>query len=111
MENDIKKGDVFWVNLDPTVGSEMNKTRPAVIISNDVQNSLGIRYIISPITSKIKKVYPFEALIQVNDKKAKALLDQIRVIDNKRLGKFICRLTINEILDINSAIKLVLAIS
>ena len=109
--NVVKRGDVYWVNLDPTIGSEIKKTRPAVILSNDIQNEMGMRYVVGPITSQVKKLYPFEALVKVDEKKAKVLLDQIRTIDAKRLGKFINHLSKNELTDVNAALKLVLSLS
>ena len=106
----IRRGDVFWVKLDPTIGSETKKTRPAVIISNDIQNEIGIRFVVSPITSRVTKVYPFEALLQIKNKQGKAQLDQIRTIDKKRLGDFITHLSDQELEKINASLKLVLAI-
>lgn len=105
-----KRGDVYWVNLDPTIGSETKKTRPALIVSNDAQNQAKSRYIIAPITSQIKKLYPFEALIAINDKQSKAMLDQIRAIDARRLGRFITTATTEEIKNVDRALKLVLVI-
>jgi mRNA interferase MazF len=107
----VKRGDIYWVNLDPTIGSETKKTRPAIVISNDIQNKLDMRYIVGPITSQVKKIYPFESAIFVDKQKAKVLLDQIRSIDRKRLGKFIRSATREEMLDIERALKLVLALS
>lgn len=106
----ILRGDVFWFKLDPIVGSEIKKTRPAVIVSNDVQNSMRVRYVVAPITSNVKKVYPFETLVQIKDSQCKVLLDQIRTVDDQRLGDFICRLTMKEIEGINQVMKLVLSL-
>lgn len=106
----IKRGDVFWVKLDPTIGSEIKKTRPAVVISNDIQNEIGVRLIIAPITSSTIKVYPFEVLLEIGDKQGKAQLDQIRTIDTKRLGDFIVHLSFQEMQQIDLSLKLVLAI-
>ena len=55
-----KRGEVYWVKLDPTVGSETKKTRPGVVVSNDSGNEYSSRVILAPITSQSKKVYPFE---------------------------------------------------
>ena len=107
----IKRGDIYWVNLDPTIGSEIKKTRPAVVISNDVQNGIGIRFIVAPVTSQVKKIYPFEAKIELKGKRGKVLLDQIRTIDVKRLGEFVGSLSTTELKDVNEALKLVLSIT
>jgi mRNA interferase MazF len=106
----IKRGDVFWVKLDPTIGSETKKTRPVVVISNDIQNDIGVRLIVAPITSNINKIYPFEVLLEIADKQGKAQLDQIRTIDIKRLGEFIISLSYEEVQKIDLSLKLVLSL-
>ena len=58
-----RRGEVWWVNFDPSVGSETRKQRPAVVISNDVANKHLKRYQVVPLTSRVDKVYPGEALI------------------------------------------------
>ena len=54
----MNRGDVYWVNFDPAIGSEITKKRPAVIISNNLSNMYSLRLQVIPITSKINKVYP-----------------------------------------------------
>jgi mRNA interferase MazF len=106
----IKRGDVFWVKLDPVLGSEAKKTRPAVILSNDIGNEFSSRVVVVPITSQVEKVYPFESLIILNQQKAKIMADQIRSIDKTRLGNFIQSLTDQEIKELEKAVKIVLEI-
>lgn len=108
MRSKFRRGAVYWVNLDPTIGSEIKKTRPGVIISNDGQNLVGQRVIIAPATSVVKKLYPFEILIDLNGKKSKVMLDQIRTVDCQRLGEKIGKLTLKETEDLDRALKLVL---
>ena len=86
---EVKRGEIWLVNLDPTIGHEIKKSRPAVIIQNDIGNKYSPITIIAPITSqKTEKVYPFEVYIaELLGKNAKALLNQIRAIDKKRLIK------------------------
>lgn len=81
-----KRGDVYWMQLDPTIGTEIQKTRPCLILSNNSQNKKGMRVIAAPITTKVKKVYPFEAKIILKDRECKVLLDQIRALDKRRIG-------------------------
>jgi len=81
-----KRGEIYWVNLDPTVGSETKKIRPALIVSNDVGNEMSAVVIIAPITSKIKKVYSFEVEVSVKGKHGKVMLNQCRAIDKSRLA-------------------------
>ena len=81
-----ERGDIYWVRLDPTVGSEIKKKRPAVIISNDTANQVSPLVIAAPVTSKASRVYPFEVSINLNGTKGKVLLDQLRSIDKLRIG-------------------------
>ncbi len=106
----FRRGAVYWVNLDPTIGSETKKTRPGVIVSNDAQNMVGTRVIIAPATSVLKKVYPFEILIEMAGKKSKVMLDQIRTVDCQRLGAKIGKLSLDETKELDKALKLVLSL-
>ncbi|WP_199741662.1 type II toxin-antitoxin system PemK/MazF family toxin [Legionella sp. km535] len=84
----IKRFDVFLVNLDPTIGSEIKKTRPAVIISPDSMNLSRLKtVIIAPMTSTIKDNFPTRILIEFKDKKGQIVLDQLRSIDRTRIVK------------------------
>jgi mRNA interferase MazF len=106
-----KRGDIYWMSLDPTVGSETQKTRPCVIVSNNAQNKKSLRVIMAPITSKIKTIYPFEARVAVAGKEGKAMLDQIRAVDKSRLGKKITSADIETLLEIDRALKVALALT
>ena len=110
MNKELKRGDVYWVNLNPTIGSEIQKIRPAVIISNNIQNRISSRIVIIPITSNIKVIFPFEAKISIIEEISKALTDQIRTIDKIRLSSYICTLTKVEIQDIEKALKITLSL-
>jgi mRNA interferase MazF len=103
-----KRGEVYWVKLDPTIGSEINKTRPALIVSNDSGNEYSQRVIVAPITSSVKKVYPFEVQLQVGEKDGKVLLDQLRSIDKQRLSKKISVLDYETMQLVNKALKITL---
>lgn len=84
----IKRFDVFLVNLDPTIGSEIKKTRPAVIISPDSMNLSRLKtVIIAPMTSTIKNNFPTRILTEFKDKKGQIALDQLRSIDRTRIVK------------------------
>ncbi len=80
----VSRGDVYWVELDPTVGTEIRKTRPCLIISPDDMNEVLPRVIIAPITSKGQPL-GCRPEIMLNNKKGRILLDQIRTVDKKRL--------------------------
>lgn len=110
-----KRGEIYWVRLDPTIGSEIAKTRPAIIISNDVGNQYSERVVVAPITSKgVDKVYPFEVKIPKEEsginKISKILLEQIRTVDKSRLSRKIGKLTLKKMEEVNKAIRLSLEV-
>lgn len=104
------RGEIYWVNLDPTVGSEVTKTRPCLIVSNDAGNEDSSRVIVAPITSSVKKVFPFEVPIKVKDKQGKIMLDQIRSIDKQRLGSKLGYADEDAMELVDEALKLVLSL-
>ena len=80
----VKRGEVYWVNLDPTLGTEINKTRPALIISPDDLNATLPRVIVAPITSKGQPL-GCRPEVDFDGRNARILLDQIRSVDKRRL--------------------------
>jgi len=80
----VNRGDVYWVELDPAVGTEIRKTRPCLIISPDDMNGVLPRVIIAPITSKGQPLGCRPEVI-FKGKKSRILLDQVRTVDKKRL--------------------------
>ncbi|MEO1296656.1 MAG: type II toxin-antitoxin system PemK/MazF family toxin [Cyanobacteria bacterium J06636_16] len=82
----VKRFDVFLVNLDHTVGSEIQKTRPCVVISPDEMNRYIATVIIAPMTTKGKQ-YPTRVISQFQGKNGQIVLDQIRTVDKNRLVK------------------------
>jgi mRNA interferase MazF len=87
----MNQGDIYLINLDPTMHTEIGKTRPGVIISINAMNHYSPRLIIAPITSSIGKLYPFEVFINRGigglEKDSKVMIDQIRNLDKRRLVK------------------------
>lgn len=108
MSKPPRRGDVYWVNLDPVVGTEMRKTRPAVVVSNDSCNRHGTRVVVLPITSNVDSQYPGEAMIEVRGKPGRALGDQIRSIDKSRLRTRVATLTADEMARIDDALAITL---
>jgi mRNA interferase MazF len=85
----MKRGDIYYAVLSPTIGSEIAKRRPILIVSNDINNRAASTITILPITSKVDRVYPFEILLQPEDsglsKPSKAQAQQIRTISKQRI--------------------------
>jgi len=102
----MNRGEVFWVRFDPAEGGEIKKTRPAIIVSNDVSNCVLNRVQVVPVTSNTSKVYPGESLFRLNNKSGKALCNQIRTISKKRLGKKIGKISNEDLLMLENALKL-----
>ena len=92
----INQYEIVLVNLDPTVGSEIKKTRPCVIISPNEMNKYLNTVVIAPMTSQSKK-YPTRVSVKHNSKKGWIVLDQIRTIDKQRIIKTLDNLTEKEI--------------
>ena len=111
----IKRGNIYWVRLDPIEGAEIGKTRPAVVISNDINNEFADTVTVIPITSKTGKVYPFEMLIPKGtanlpeDSKVKA--NQIRTVDKKRIKDIIGTIPPDILKEIEKAVKIHLDLS
>ncbi len=85
----MKKGQIYFAALDPTIGSEIKKTRPVLIVSNDASNRYHSLITVIPLTSQVERVYPFEVLLKCADsglsKDSKAQCNQIRTISKQRL--------------------------
>lgn len=81
----MKRGEVWWVEFDPALSTEIKKTRPAVIVSNDAANRNLARVVVVPLTSNTGRAYPGEALVSVAGQDSKAMADQIMAADKARL--------------------------
>lgn len=112
---DVRRGDIWLVNLDPTIGHEIKKLRPAVIVQNDIGNRYSPITIIAPVTSQhLERVYPIEVLLTRDNsrltKESKVLLGQIRAIDKQRLVKKVGKLDEETIGLVNEALKISLSL-
>ncbi len=105
-----RRGEVWWVSFDPSVGGEIQKTRPAVILSNDSANIALNRVIVVPISSQVAKVYPGEALITLNGEQRKAMADQVATASTQRLKSKLGVLSRADVSAVESALLLQLAI-
>ena len=101
----MKRGSVWWVEFDPAVGSEIQKTRPAIIVSNDIANKFLARVVVIPLTSNVSRLYPGEAVITINGIQNKAMTDQIMSADKSRLKSEIAVVSDKEMLSLETAMK------
>jgi len=105
-----RRGEVWWVSFDPSVGGEIHKTRPAIIMSNNAANSMLNRVIAVPLTSQTTKVYPGEALVTLNGEPRKAMADQIMSAAKQRLRAKLGGLSMPDVTAVENAVLLQLGI-
>ncbi len=101
---ELTQYEIVLVNLDPTIGSEIKKTRPCVIISPDEMNKYLRTIVVAPMTTKSRK-YPTRVEVKHDNKTGWVVIDQIRTIDKKRIVKTLGRLSKREIKDVKSVLK------
>ncbi len=105
-----KRGEVWWVAFDPALGGEIRKTRPAVVISNNAANAALNRVVVVPLSSRVEKLYPAEALVTIGGTPSKAMADQITAASKLRLRNRIETVSIADMRGIEHAILLHLGV-
>ena len=100
----MKRGEVWWVAFDPAVGSEIQKTRPAIIVSNDSANRNLKRVVVVPLTTNTSRVFPGEARVSVAGEFCKAMSDQLMAADKMRLKEKLATLSKSDMLEVEQAI-------
>ena len=107
----MTRGEIWWVSFRPSIGGEIKKQRPAIIISNDISNKYLNRVQVIPLTSKTDKLYPSEAYITIKGKKHKAMADQLTTVSKERLSSRVGFILDSELQDIERAIKVQIGLS
>lgn len=106
----MRRCEVWWVSFDPSIGGEIKKKRPAVIISNNASNRFLNRVQVVPLTSKTDRLYPSEAVVVFEGKECKAMADQLATVSNARLFRRADILSQEDMRKIEEALKIQLDI-
>lgn len=106
----LKRGEVWWVSFSSSLGGEIQKKRPAVIISDNAVNQKMNRVQVVPLSSKVRRIFKTEALVFVGGKEGKALANQIQTVAKERLLKKEGTLSVEEMKGVERALKIQLAL-
>ena len=106
----MKRSEVWWVSFDPSVGGEIKKTRPAIIVSVDASNKSLNRVQVVPLTTNVSKIFPCEAFVTVSKRRHKAMADQIMTVSKQRLTKYFGSISVSDMDAVEGAIRIQLGL-
>jgi mRNA interferase MazF len=101
----MNRGEVWWVNFEPSIGGEIRKKRPAVIVSNNASNKHLNRIQVIPLTSNVDRLYPSEAFVTLNGTLNKAMADQLTTVSKERLVNQIGSLSRDDMSQVERAMQ------
>jgi mRNA interferase MazF len=107
----MNRGELWWINFDPSVGGEIKKERPVIIVSNNAANRNLNRVQVVPITSNVSRIYPSEALVTLRGSQGKAMADQLTTVSKQRMRKKVGEITSEEMTAVELAIRVQLGMN